>query len=40
LFWAYFTGVALFASGIAIVVRKQTQLAAALLGSCCVRLWH
>lgn len=32
LFWAYFTGVALFAAGVSIVVRKQTRLAATLLG--------
>lgn len=33
LFWAYFTGTALFAAGLSIVVRKQTRLAATLLGA-------
>lgn len=32
LFWAYFTGVALFAAGISILLRKRTALAATLLG--------
>lgn len=32
LFWAYFTGVALFAAGISILVRKRTGLTAILLG--------
>jgi uncharacterized membrane protein len=32
LFWAYFTGTALMAAGISIVVRKQMRLAATLLG--------
>jgi len=32
LFWAYFTGTALFVSGISIVVRKQARLASTLLG--------
>ncbi|HEX3438073.1 MAG TPA: hypothetical protein VHT24_14995 [Pseudacidobacterium sp.] len=32
LFWAYFTGIALLASGISIAARRQTRLAATLLG--------
>ena len=32
LFWAYFTGVALFAAGISIVVKRHTRLATLLLG--------
>lgn len=32
LFWAYFTGTALMAAGISIIVRKQMRLAATLLG--------
>jgi uncharacterized membrane protein len=32
LFWAYFTGTALFATGISIVVQKKTRLAALLSG--------
>jgi len=32
LFWAYFTGVALLVAGISIALRKQTRLAATLLG--------
>jgi uncharacterized membrane protein YphA (DoxX/SURF4 family) len=33
LFWAYFAGAALFASGLAILIRVKTRLAATLLGA-------
>jgi uncharacterized membrane protein len=33
LFWAYFVGIALFAAGVAIAVKKEAQLAGLLLGA-------
>ncbi|MGH9400842.1 MAG: hypothetical protein ACRD2P_01900, partial [Terriglobia bacterium] len=33
LFWVYFCGVALFAAGLSIIVKRQAHLAAALLGT-------